>query len=202
MRIVLGSSSPYRAELLKRIIPNFSTDSPDIDESPAAIETGRQLALRLACEKAEKVASRSPDTLVIACDQVACLAPDGPNEIQLGKPGSLAVAEQHLTQCSGKTVHYLTACCLIDTQNGDKQLFEDEYRLHFRSLSSEQINRYLRLEKPFDCAGAIKSEGLGVTLIDRYEGNDPSSLIGLPLIKLSQALEKIGFDLLKNYAGK
>ena len=200
MRIVLGSSSPYRAELLKRIIPNFSIDSPDIDESPAANETGRQLALRLAREKAEIVASRSPDALVIACDQVACLAPDGPNEIQLSKPGSLAVAEQHLTQCSDKTVHYLTACCLIDTQKGDKQLFEDEYLLHFRSLSSQQINCYLRLEKPFDCAGAIKSEGLGVTLIDRYEGNDPSSLIGLPLIKLSQALEKIGFNVLKNYA--
>ena len=199
MRIVLGSSSPYRAELLKRIIPNFSTDSPDIDESPAANETSRQLALRLAREKAEIVASRSPDALVIACDQVACLAPDGPNEIQLGKPGSLAVAEQHLTQCSDKTVHYLTACCLIDTQKGDKQLIEDEYLLHFRSLSSEQISCYLRLEKPYDCAGAIKSEGLGVTLIDRYEGNDPSSLIGLPLIKLSQALERIGFNVLKNY---
>ena len=200
MRIVLGSSSPYRAELLKRIIPNFSTDLPDIDESPAANETSRQLALRLAREKAEIVESCSPDALVIACDQVACLAPDGPNEIQLGKPGSLALAEQHLTQCSGKTVHYLTACCLIDTQKGDKQMFEDEYLLHFRSLSSEQISCYLRLEKPYDCAGAIKSEGLGVTLIDRYEGNDPSSLIGLPLIKLSQALEKIGFNVLKNYA--
>ena len=199
MRIVLGSSSPYRAELLKRIIPDFSIDSPAIDETPVANETGRQLTLRLACEKAEKVAIRSPHSLVIACDQVACLAPDGPNEIQLGKPGSHALAEQHLTQCSGKTVHYLTACCLIDTQTGGKQLFEDEYRLHFRALSPEQINRYLRLEKPFDCAGAIKSEGLGVTLINRYEGNDPSSLIGLPLIKLSQALEKIGFDLLKNY---
>ncbi len=202
MRIVLASSSPYRAKLLKRIIPSFSCDSPNIDESPAANEAGRQLASRLASEKAETVACRSPHTLVIACDQVACLAPDGPNEIQLGKPGSLAVAEQHLTQCSGKTVHYLTACCLIDTQTGDKQLFEDEYRLHFRSLSPEEINRYLRLEKPFDCAGAIKSEGLGVTLINRYEGNDPSSLIGLPLIKLTQALEKIGFDLLKNYAGE
>jgi len=202
MRVVLGSSSPYRAELLKRIIPNFSTDSPDIDESPTENETGRQLAFRLAREKAEKVASRSPDALIIACDQVACLAPDGPNEIQLGKPSSLAVAEQHLIQCSSKTVHYLTACCLIDTQKGYKQLFEDEYLLHFRSLSSEQVNCYLRLEKPFDCAGAIKSEGLGVTLIDRYEGNDPSSLIGLPLIKLSQALEKIGFNLLKNYAGE
>ena len=131
---------------------------------------------------------------------MACLAPDEPNEIQLGKPCSLFVAKQHLTQCSGKTVHYLTACCLIDTQKGDKQLFEDEYLLHFRSLSSEQINCYLRLEKPFDCAGAIKSEELGVTLIDRYKGNDQSSLIGLPLIKLSQALEKIGFNLLKNYA--
>ena len=202
MRIVLGSSSPYRAELLKRIIPDFSIDSPAIDETPVANETGRQVALRLACEKAEKVAIRSPHSLVIACDQVACLAPDGPNEIQLGKPVSHALAEQHLTQCSGKTVHYLTACCLIDTQTGCKQLFEDEYRLHFRALSPEQINRYLRLEKPFDCAGAIKSEGLGVTLINRYEGNDPSSLIGLPLIKLSQALEKIGFDLLKNYPGE
>ena len=84
----------------------------------------------------------------------------------------------------------------------NEELFEDEYRLHFRALSPEQINRYLRLEKPFDCAGAIKSEGLGVTLINRYEGNDPSSLIGLPLVKLSQALEKIGFDLLKNYPGE
>ena len=200
MRIVLGSSSRYRAELLRRIIPDFSCDAPVIDESPRTYETGRQLALRLAEEKADKVAYRSPNALIIACDQVACLAADTPNEIQLGKPGTRAIAEQHLMQCSGKTVIYLTACCLINTQTGNKQLFEDEYLLHFRPLSTQQINRYLCIEKPFDCAGAIKSEGLGVTLIDRYEGNDPTSLIGLPLIKLSQALENIGFDVLENYA--
>jgi MAF protein len=199
MRVILASSSPYRAELLKRIITNFSCDSPAIDETALANESGRQLVMRLAIEKTNTVANRSPNSLVIGCDQVACLAVDSSAEVQLGKPGSLAIAEQHLAQCSGKTVNYITACCLINTKTGDKQTFSDEYLLHFRSLNPRQITRYLSLEKPFDCAGAIKSEGLGVTLINRHEGNDPTSLVGLPLIKLSQALEKAGYDLLENY---
>ena len=203
MHIVLGSGSRYRAALLQRIIPNFNTDTPDIDESALASETPTSLALRLATEKAIKIGKRWENSLVIGSDQVALLQrsatpTDNSLEEVLGKPGNFQNAQQQLRKCSGQSVIYRTACCLLNTATNNRQIFHDDYILHFKSLSDGQISDYLNKEQPYDCAGAIKSEGLGVTLIDRYEGNDPSTLIGLPLIKLIEALNKEGYLVLKN----
>lgn len=199
MRIVLGSGSRYRAALLHRIIPHFDIDSPDIDETALADETPTSLALRLASEKAVKIAKRWDNSLIIGSDQVALLrAKDGLTEKVLGKPGNFEKAQQQLRQCSGQSVIYRTACCLLNSATNHSQIFYDDYILHFKSLDDQQINDYLNKEQPFDCAGAIKSEGLGVTLIERYEGNDPSTLIGLPLIKLINALNKEDYLVLKN----
>ena len=199
MRIVLGSGSRYRAALLRRIIPNFDIDSPDIDETALAEETPTLLALRLATEKAIKIADRWDNSLIIGSDQVALLCPkDGSAEKVLGKPGDFATAQQQLHQCSGQSVIYRTACCLLNSATNQRQTFYDDYILHFNSLDDAQISDYLNKEQPFDCAGAIKSEGLGVALIERYEGDDPSTLIGLPLIKLIAALNKEDYFILKN----
>ena len=203
MRIVLGSGSRYRAALLQRIVPNFDTDTPDIDESALANETPTSLALRLATEKAIKIGKRWGNSLVIGSDQVALLqrstssTNNSLDEI-LGKPGNFINAQQQLRKCSGQSVIYRTACCLLNTATNSQQLFHDDYILHFKALSEAHISDYLNKEQPYDCAGAIKSEGLGVTLIDRYEGNDPSTLIGLPLIKLIEALNNEGYLVLKN----
>ncbi|HAW14476.1 MAG TPA: septum formation protein Maf [Cellvibrionales bacterium] len=199
VRIVLGSGSRYRAALLQRIVPDFDIDSPDIDETALADETPTSLALRLASEKAVKIAKRWDNSLIIGSDQVALLrAKDGLTEKVLGKPGNFEKAQQQLRQCSGQSVIYRTACCLLNSATNHSQIFYDDYILHFKSLDDQQINDYLNKEQPFDCAGAIKSEGLGVTLIERYEGNDPSTLIGLPLIKLINALNKENYLVLKN----
>ena len=165
MRIVLGSGSRYRAALLHRIVPHFEIDSPDIDETALAHETPTSLALRLATEKAAKVAKRWDNALIIGSDQVALLRPkDGSSEKVLGKPGNFKKAQQQLQQCSGQSVIYRTACCLLNSTTNHSQIFHDDYILHFKSLDNLQINDYLNKEQPFDCAGAIKSEGLGVTL--------------------------------------
>lgn len=199
MRIVLGSGSRYRAALLHRIIPHFDIDSPDIDETALADETPTLLALRLATEKAIKIANRWDNSLIIGSDQVALLCPkDGSAEKVLGKPGNFEKAQQQLRQCSGQSVIYRTACCLLNSATNQHQTFYDDYILHFNLLDDAQISDYLNKEQPFDCAGAIKSEGLGVALIERYEGDDPSTLIGLPLIKLITALNKENYFILKN----
>ena len=199
MRIVLGSGSRYRAALLRRIVPDFEIDSPDIDETALAGETPTSLALRLASEKAIKIANCWDNALIIGSDQVALLcAKDGSTEKVLGKPGNFEKAQQQLGQCSGQSVIYRTACCLLNSATGQRQTFHDDYILHFKTLDEAQISDYLNKEQPFDCAGAIKSEGLGVALIERYEGDDPSTLIGLPLIKLIAALNKENYFILKN----
>ncbi|MBT5293637.1 MAG: septum formation protein Maf [Cellvibrionales bacterium] len=199
MRIVLGSGSRYRAALLHRIVPHFEIDSPDIDETALADESPTSLALRLATEKAAKVGKRWDNSLIIGSDQVALLRPkDGSSEKVLGKPGNFKKAQQQLQICSGQSVIYRTACCLLNSATNHSQIFHDDYILHFKSLDDQQITDYLNKEQPFDCAGAIKSEGLGVSLIERYEGDDPSTLIGLPLIKLINALNKENYLVLKN----
>ena len=202
MRIVLGSGSRYRAALLQRIIPDFDTDSPDIDETALDNETPTALAFRLATEKAIKIGKHWDNSLVIGSDQVAFLtsasSPTANLLEVLGKPGNFDNAHQQLRKCSGQSVTYRTACCLLNTSTNSQHTFYDDYILHFKSLSDAQISDYLNKEQPYDCAGAIKSEGLGVALIDRFEGNDPSTLIGLPLIKLIEALNKEGYLILKN----
>ncbi|MCG8315140.1 MAG: Maf family nucleotide pyrophosphatase [Pseudomonadales bacterium] len=188
--LILGSSSPFRKQLLETLGISFSTCSPDIDESPLSGETPEDLVKRLAVEKAKAVASIHPDALIISSDQVSVL--DG--QIN-GKPGSANNAIQQLVNSSGKTVTFFTSICLYDAMSGEYQLDLVPFKVHFRQLSSEKIRRYVEKERPFNCAGSFKSEGLGISLFERLEGDDPNSLIGLPLIKLVSFLEQKGIQI-------
>lgn len=183
-QIVLASTSPYRKLLLSRLGLKFTTTSPVIDESRQPGEKAADLVIRLACAKAEKVAADLPQSLVIGSDQVACI-----EEQILGKPVNHEQAIFQLEQASGKCVTFYTGLCLLNSQTGERQQICDLYQVFFRHLSREKIERYLNAEKPYDCAGSFKSEGLGVSLCERMQGNDPNSLIGLPLIQLVSMLE-------------
>lgn len=188
--IVLGSSSPFRQQLLQTLGIEFSTCSPDIDETPQSQEPPEQLVERLAVEKARAVALQHPDALIIASDQVSVL--DGKIN---GKPGNLANATAQLKSSSGNTVTFFTSLCLYDGLDGSYQVAVVPFKVHFRQLSDDKIARYLEKEQPFNCAGAFKSEGLGISLFEKLEGEDPNSLIGLPLIRLVSFLEQKGIQI-------
>lgn len=177
--LILASSSPYRKELLQRLFLDFEVFSPDIDESQLADERPEQTALRLAQLKAKKIAETHPDAIIIGCDQVATL--DG---MQLGKPGNHENAIKQLRMMRGKQVTFHSALCLYNAQTQHMQAEVVPYIVEFRNLSDTQIDRYLSIEKPYNCAGSAKSEGLGIALISAMHGEDPNALIGLPLIKL------------------
>ena len=181
--LILASSSPYRKELLQRLFLDFEVFSPDIDESQLADERPEQTALRLAQLKARKIAETHPEAIVIGCDQVATL--DG---IQLGKPGDHQNAIKQLQMMRGKQVTFHSALCLYNAQTQHMQAEVVPYIVEFRNLSDTQIDRYLSIEKPYNCAGSAKSEGLGIALISAMHGEDPNALIGLPLIKLISML--------------
>ena len=188
-RIVLASSSPYRQALLRRVLPQFSTAAPDIDESPLPAETPAALVRRLAEAKARAVALTHPDALIIGSDQVAALGAQ-----LLTKPGHRSRAIAQLRACSGKRVQFWTGLCVLDAPSATTDVLVEAFAVHFLSLSPAQIERYIDREQPLDCAGAFKAEGLGVALFERLEGDDPSSLIGLPLIALCGLLRKRGID--------
>lgn len=188
--LILGSTSPFRRELLERLGIDFACDAPDIDEARQPGETPEQLVLRLAEAKAKAVAIRHPDALIIGSDQVACID----SEI-LGKPGNREKAIAQLSLASGKAVTFYTGLCLYNSANGHSQLICEPFRVHFRQLPVEQIARYVDAEQPFNCAGSFKSEGLGITLFSRLEGDDPNALIGLPLIRLVEMLDSEGIAL-------
>lgn len=192
--IVLASSSPYRRELLLPVFPELETESPGVDEIIRAGEPPKQLAMRLASEKAQAVANRRPNSIVIGCDQVAALKPGTGELLILGKPGNFDTAYEQLSACQDKTVEFYSACCVINTRNDRKQCFVDLYCITFRPLDSDQIKSYLQREQPYDCAGSIKSEGLGASLIKAHAGKDPATLIGLPLIDLLDALANEGIQ--------
>ncbi len=177
--LILASSSPYRKELLQRLLLDFEVFSPAIDESQLTNERPEQTALRLAQLKAKKIAETHPDAIIIGCDQVATL--DG---IQLGKPGNHENAIEQLRMMRGKQVTFHSALCLYNAQTQHMQAEVVPYIVEFRNLSDTQIDRYLSIEKPYNCAGSAKSEGLGIALISAMHGEDPNALIGLPLIKL------------------
>lgn len=189
--IVLASSSVYRRELLQRLQLSFEWASPAIDETPQPLETPVALAERLACAKAAALAQRYPRHLIIGSDQVASL--DG---APLGKPGDFANASKQLQACSGRRVEFTTGLCLLDSSNRSQQSLVESFSVVFRDLSKAQIESYLRREQPFDCAGSFKVEGLGIALFERLEGDDPNSLIGLPLIRLVSLLEQAGVSVL------
>jgi len=188
--LVLASTSAYRRQLLERLGLPFETVSPQVDETRLPSEAPAQLAARLALAKARAGAHRHPGALVIGSDQVAAL--DG--EI-FGKPGNLANAVAQLQRMSGQEVLFHTALALIDGRNGREQADVAITRVRFRALSEAEIRRYLTREPAFDCAGSAKCEGMGIALLDALSGDDPTALIGLPLIALSRMLRTAGVDL-------
>ncbi len=188
-RLVLASTSPFRRELLGRLKIAFDTIAPEIDESPRAGETPDTLVVRLAEAKARAAAAHYTHALVIGSDQVASL--DG--EI-LGKPGDHAHAVEQLTRLAGRRVRFLTGLCLLDAASGAARTALVPYEAHFRALERTEIERYLAREPAYHCAGALRSEGLGIALLERMSGDDPTALIGLPLIRLAAMLREAGLD--------
>ena len=191
--LVLASTSPYRRELLNRLGLPFVTASPDVDETMGDGETPEQLVKRLAESKARAVAESHQDALIIGSDQVAVLD----NQI-LGKPGNHGNAVQQLSNASGKKVLFLTGLCLLNTKTGNTQINVDKFSVEFRQLTRSQIENYLQREQPYDCAGSFKSEGLGISLFKKMEGDDPNALIGLSLITLIDMLSAEEIDVLGN----
>jgi septum formation protein len=189
--IVLASTSRYRSELLRRLMLPFVTAAPNVDETPLPGESARDTSLRLAQATASAVAAHHPHALIIGSDQVALLEGH-----QLGKPGTHENAVKQLQSLRGKTAVFYTALALLNTQTGNMQIEVAENRVHFRQYSDAEIEAYLRKEQPYDCAGSAKSEGLGIALIERMEGDDPNALVGLPLIRLVGMLEREGVGVL------
>ena len=187
-KLILASSSPYRRQLLSRLMLPFETISPDIDESPRPGETPRQLVLRLSVEKAQAVAGSVDGALVIGSDQVA--VHDGDRIV--GKPADHAHAVQQLASASGKSITLHTGLALINSSTGRVQSDVVPYTVRFRTLSKAVIERYLEMEKPYGCSGSLRADGLGIALLDRFIGDDPTALIGLPLIRLVAMLEQEG----------
>ncbi|MBE7526597.1 MAG: septum formation inhibitor Maf [Burkholderiales bacterium] len=188
--LVLGSSSIYRCELLRRLQIPFDTASPAVDESVLPGEAPEATALRLAKEKAHAVAEQFPDALIIGADQVAALG-----DMQLGKPLNHANAVRQLRLMSGKEVVFHSALCLFNSRTSRLQTRVVPCAVKYRELSDSQIECYLAREQPYHCAGSAKAEGLGIVLIERITGEDPNALIGLPLIALVEMLAKEGVTL-------
>ena len=189
--VVLGSTSRYRRELLSRLHLPFEVAAPEVDETPLPAEAPRELALRLALAKARAVAARHPEAVVIGSDQVADLAGQ-----PLGKPGEHARAVQQLRQMRGQTVVFQTALAVVCLATGFEEVDLAPVRVQFRDLTDDEIEHYLQIEKPYDCAGSAKSEGLGIALLDAIDNDDPTALVGLPLIRTARLLRAAGVKLL------
>ncbi|MDY0012416.1 MAG: Maf family nucleotide pyrophosphatase [Rhodocyclaceae bacterium] len=190
MQIVLASTSVYRRELLERFRLPFVTARPETDESPLAGEHPAATAERLALEKARAVAQAHPDALIIGSDQVAYLGSEC-----FGKPGTVERAIEQLTRMSGKTVVFHTGLAVLNTRSGHFSCEGIPTRVRFRHLTRDEIVRYVDQEMPLDCAGSAKSEALGITLLDALSGDDPTALVGLPLIALARMLRQEGVAL-------
>lgn len=191
MQLVLASTSRYRAALLERLGLPFETIAPEVDETPLPGESPRELVTRLSRQKAQAGARGPSHQLIIGSDQVAVL-----DDQILGKPGTEANARAQLASLSGRRVTFLTGLCLVDTGTGTDQISLVETPVEFRALSTAQIANYVAREQPLDCAGAFKSEGLGIALFKGLGGSDPNALIGLPLIELCSMLEAAGLPVL------
>jgi septum formation protein len=190
LRLVLASTSPYRRQLLERFGQRFTVAAPDVDESPLPGETPVDLANRLARAKAEVVARRNPRSVVIGSDQIAVFG----REI-LGKPGNPERCIEQLKAVSGQRLTFNTAVHVIQSDSGTCEGHLDVTTVYFRKLSDEEIVRYVARERPVNCAGGFKVEALGISLFERIESQDPTALIGLPLIWLSAALRRAGLTL-------
>lgn len=189
--LVLGSTSRYRAELLSRLKLAFDVVAPDVDESAQPGELPHELARRLALAKAREVAARFPEAVVIGSDQVADL--DGE---PLGKPGSHQRATDQLRRMRGRTVVFQTAVAVVCAATGFEQLDLAPVKVRFRQLPDPEIEAYLRAEQPYDCAGSARSEGLGIALLDSIDSDDPTALVGLPLIRTCRMLRAAGVKVL------
>ena len=191
MKIVLGSTSPFRKTLLERLHIDFVCDSPNIDETPLENEPVEEMVVRLAVAKARAIAANHPDSLIIGSDQSAVL--DGE---KLSKPGNFENAFKQLTRASGQKITFQTGLCLLNTETGNIQSTCVPYTVVFKDLTPTMIENYLHKEEPYNCAGSFKSEALGIALFERFEGSDPNALIGLPLIELVNFLNNEGFSIL------
>lgn len=187
--IVLASTSPYRRELLQRLRLGFAVQAPQIDESPLPEESPRDTALRLALAKARAVAATRPDAIVIGSDQVADVGGQA-----ISKPGTHDAALEQLKRMQGRSIVFHTALAVVEP-GGRHQVDEVPTEVHFRALPEPQLEAYLRAEKPYDCAGAAKVEALGIALVDAVRSDDPTALIGLPLIRLTTMLAACGVRL-------
>ena len=191
--LVLGSTSPYRRELLQRLQIPFEIAAPEVDETPHPGEAPRMLAQRLALAKARAVAYLFPDAVVIGSDQVADLS-----GTPLGKPGTHEKAVAQLRQMRGQTVVFQTAVSVVCMESGFEENSLAAVSVKFRDLTDIEIENYLRAEQPYDCAGSAKSEGLGITLLASIDSDDPTALVGLPLIRTCQMLRAAGIELLSH----
>lgn len=190
-KIILGSTSRYRRELLERLRVPFDTERPNVDETPLPGEAPATLARRLALAKAREVSQRFPEAVVIGSDQVADLGGE-----PLGKPGTHDRAIAQLRRMRGQTVVFQTAVAVVCAATGFEQLDLAAVNVVFRDLDDQEIERYLRTEEPYDCAGSAKSEGLGIALLSRIDNDDPSALVGLPLIRTCHMLRAAGVSIL------
>ena len=189
-RLILASTSPYRRMLLQRLGLPFETVAPEVDETPFPLESPEALAVRLSTLKSEAGALGRSDGLIIGSDQVACLG-----KTLIGKPGTPEKALQQLKSASGQTLTFYTGLAMTDAASMDTKTALDVTRVTFRTLTEDMILRYLDLETPYDCAGSFKAEGHGITLMERIESEDPTGLIGLPLIALTKLLNQFGMTL-------
>ena len=191
MDIILSSTSPFRKALLERLQINFSCESPNIDEAPLENETVENMVVRLAIAKAQKVSNKYDNALIIGSDQSAVL-----NGEKLSKPGNFDNAFAQLSKASGQKITFQTGLCLLNAKTGNIQTACIPYTVVFKTLTTSMIENYLRKEEPYNCAGSFKSEALGIALFERFEGDDPNALIGLPLIQLVNFLNNEGVSIL------
>ena len=189
--LYLASTSVYRQQLLSKLTSHFKAIKPQVDETPLAGESASQLVSRLALAKAQVVAAGLSSGLVIGSDQVAVF-----DNTIIGKPHTVANACAQLRRFSGQRVTFLTGLALVNALSGNRQLVVEPFYVQFRHLSEAEISAYVEKEQPLDCAGSFKSEGLGICLFDKLEGNDPNSLVGLPLLQLNRLLLNEGFNVL------
>lgn len=189
MKLILASTSPFRKQLLDRLGLEYETAAPDVDETPLDNENIETMVVRLAEAKARTVADSYPDALIIGSDQSAVL-----NGQPLSKSGGFDKAFQQLKDASGQKIIFQTGLCLLNSKTGHLQSACIPYSVVFKTLNDQQIKNYLEMEQPYNCAGSFKSEGLGIALFDKFEGDDPNALIGLPLIKLIEMLANEGIS--------
>lgn len=190
--LILASTSPFRKIILEKLNLAFECAKPNVDETALIDETAIELVERLAIEKAKAVAGEFPNALIIGSDQVAL----SEGKI-LGKPHNFENGFKQLTSFSGKAVEFHTGLCVFDSSTGKSLSLVELFTVHFKKLSTQEITAYLNVEQPYNCAGSFKSEGLGICLFEKLEGDDPNTLIGLPLIKLISLLKAQGLDVLQ-----